>query len=337
MLTLVCSPCGSGSTGVNPRMQSSYPFLVGGALLLAFFGIYRSPEPPAPPASPEPAPVASAAPSGLMTIRKDVREVTLSFIVEDEDGHPVTSLRREQVRVSSDGSAVSNLNSFYDEHDLPLRLFVLVDTSDSVSSNFLAELKATDEFASRVARAKVDHVSWSGFAAGLDTYPENAGSVLRPAASGRHGMGQTALYDAIFQIADRERARAPDATPTRRAMILLSDGEDNWSRRSIQDAVRAAQSAGIAIYAITAHDFHVALPGDAVLNQLSTSTGGRAFILSNYDHVGGAFAEIERELRSQYLVTFAPPRACGMHRVQVSTSDPAYGVQSRSAYFVDGC
>jgi VWFA-related protein len=317
-------------------MQSSYPFLVGGALFLAFLGMYRSPEPPVP-GSPEPAPVAAAAPSGLMTIRKDVREVTLSFIVQDEDGRPVTSLRREQVRVLSDGSAVSNLNSFYDQHDLPLRLFVLVDTSDSVSPQFLAELKATDEFASRVARAKIDQVFWNGFAAGLDTYPENAGSVVRPAAFGRHGIGQTALYDAVYEIAARERSRPPVSTPNRRALILLSDGEDNWSRRSLEDAARAAQAAGIAIYAITVHDFHVAMPGDAALNQLSTSTGGRAFILSSYEHVAGAFAEIERELRSQYLVTFAPPRTCGMHHVQVSTSDPGYGVQSRNAYFVDGC
>ena len=197
MVTLVCSPRGSGSTGVSPRMQSSYPFLVGGALLLAFLGMYRSPDPVPSPASPEPAAVAASATSGLITIRKDVREVTLSFIVKDEDGRPVTALRRDQFQVSSDGSAVRNVNGFYDEHDLPLRLFILVDTSDSVSRDFFAELHATDAFASRVVRAKVDTVSWNGFAARLDSYPENANSALRPAAFGRHGVGQTALYDAV--------------------------------------------------------------------------------------------------------------------------------------------
>jgi VWFA-related protein len=318
-------------------MHSSSSVLLAGALFLAMLGTLSPFETPESASAPMPS-VPNAASTGLLTLRKDVREVTISFIVTDEDGRPVTSLRPNQVRAYSDGSPIPSLNAFYSERDLPLKLAVLVDTSDSVTPNFLAELRATDRFAARLVRPAIDHVSWTGFAGRIETYTENAQPSLRPATFGRSAIGQTALYDAVYEIARREQSKALERRLTRKALILLSDGDDNWSRRSLDEAIEAAQTAGITIYCMTAHDSRSEHIGDAALRKLATATGGRAYILSSYDHVDGVLEEIEGELRSQYLLTFAPPStACGLHSVKVVPSDRAFQVQSRNAYYVDGC
>jgi hypothetical protein len=155
--------------------------------------------------APEPAPAHGASnttSNAPVTFRKDVREVTISFIATDEDGRRLTGLRPQEVRVLSDGLPVPYLTAFYSERTLPLRLTILVDTSDSVTPDFLSELNATDQFTSRLVRPGVDQVSWNGFASRLEHYPDNSAS-LRPATFGRYAIGQTALYDAVYETVRR--------------------------------------------------------------------------------------------------------------------------------------
>jgi Ca-activated chloride channel homolog len=330
MDTLCAVRAGAAHEGYVAMHSSSSVLLAGGLCLALGALLDRGPAPAAPPA-----PSNATAP---LTLRKDVREVTISFTVTDEDGRPVGDLRADQVAIYADGSPVRAMHAFYRERDLPLNLAVLVDTSDSVTPTFLAELKATDQFAARLVRPAIDHLSWTGFAAGVETYPSTSGPALRPAAFGRTAIGQTALYDAIYSVANREPGKLSQATLSRKALILLSDGEDNWSRHSIDDAIQAAQAAGFTIYCLTAHDPRSERSGDAVLRKLAFTTGGRAYILASYDHVDGVLEQIEAELRLQYLLAFAPPStACGAHSVKIVSTDRALQTQSRNAYYVDGC
>ena len=338
MNTLCAVHAGAPHEGF-PDMHSSSSAFLAGALFLALLGalLGRAPAPATPPASANMS-SANTSSAGLLTLRKDVREVAITFIVNDEDGRPVGDLRPDQIGIYADGSPVRSMHAFYREHDLPLNLTVLVDTSDSITPNFLAELKATDQFAARLVRPSIDRVSWAGFAARLEAYPANSGPALRPAAFGRNAIGQTALHDAIYAVVNREPTQSPQAALSRKVLILLSDGEDNWSRRSLDDAIQAAQAGGFTIYCLTAHDPQSERSGDAVLRKLAYATGGRAYILSSYDHVDGVLAQIEAELRSQYLLAFAPPStSCGAHSVQIVSSDHALQTQSRNAYYVDGC
>ena len=129
-----------------------------------------------------------------------------------------------------------------------------------------------------------------------------------------------------------------DGTLSRKVLLVLSDGEDNWSRRSLNDAIDAARGAAFTIYCVTAHDPRSEPEGDMSLRKLATATGGRPYILSSYDHIGGALEQVEKELRSQYLLTFSPPSAaCGLHSVKVVPSDHALEIRSKNAYYVGGC
>lgn len=138
-------------------MHSSSSALLAGALCLALLGVFAPYDSPNKSAGSPSAPDGRVTSPSVLTLRKDVREVAVTFIATDEDGRPVMDMRSQQVHVYSD-APVSSINSFYEDGDLPLRLFVLVDTSDSVTPDFLAELKATDQFAARLVRPHRSHL-----------------------------------------------------------------------------------------------------------------------------------------------------------------------------------
>ena len=127
----------------------------------------------------------------------------------------------------------------------------------------------------------------------MQTYPETSQPSLRPANLGRSGIGQTALYDAVYETVTRETG-GPDERLSRKVLFVLSDGEDNWSRRSLNDAIDAARAAGFTIYCVTAHDPRSEPEGDMSLRKLAIATGGRAYILSSYDHIGGVLDQSRR-------------------------------------------
>src|SRR5678816_692445 len=171
-------------------MHSSSSALLAGALCLALLGVFAPYDSPNKSAVSPSTPAVRVTSPSVLTLRKDVREVAITFVATDEDGRLVMDMRSQQVHVYSDAAPVPPTNSFYEEGDLPLRLFVLVDTTDSVTPNFLAELKATDQFGARLVRPRVDHVAWSGFAAHVQGYPEASQPSLRPANFGRVGFGR---------------------------------------------------------------------------------------------------------------------------------------------------
>ncbi|MFB3916877.1 MAG: VWA domain-containing protein [Terriglobales bacterium] len=277
----------------------------------------------------QPAPV-------LMTLHKDVHEVRLLFTVTDRQNRPVRDLKPEQVVVLDRAEPVQ-ITSFQRDSDLPLRLGLLIDSSASVDRLFPAEQRAAREFLGRVLRPDQDRALVMTFTAHARMQQEETGDLQKLTLAIDATMpevGMTALYDAIYEVCTKRLL--PNEAQMRRAIVLLSDGEDNFSLRSVIEAAEAAQRAEIALYAISIHKGQ-RTDGDIILEQLAGATGGLAFVISKPEQYNQAFTAIEEQLRSQYAVTYKVPgvqRNGAFYRVRVHITDAGeFKVHARAGYW----
>jgi VWFA-related protein len=245
---------------------------------------------------------------GLLTIQKKVEEVQLVFIVTDRHGKPVEGLTASDIAIWDNDDPVPAVTSFGHNSAVPLRLGLLVDASESMSRGFSQELEAAEIFMRSMLRPDLDHAMVASFATKSQLSTGQDPLLLRTALPQQGTAGQTALYDALCQVARSEVLSGRPTEPVRRVMVLLSDGEDNYSRASLEDAIEAAQSREIAVYAITVHSRRLEYPGDRVLRRLTEATGGRFFLINKYERAAEIFAMLENELRSQYVAAFRPVR-----------------------------
>jgi len=273
-----------------------------------------------------------------MTIRKTVQEVRLGFHVSSQNGRPVPELQPGQFSVYQDGHPVIAVTSFYADQDLPLRLLLMIDASDSMTRGFSSERKAAANFLERVVRPDVDQsavVAFSTHASIQLGANASAPEKLR-LIDDLHSSGLTALFDSICEAAARIPAYDHETKLTRRVLVLLSDGDDNYSLHSLRDAIAAAQQSDLVIYAISPRDPKLLQPGNANLEELTASTGGRVFFLKKYEQSPEVFAQIEREIRSEYAVTFHPAgKLCGFHSVRVEPTDSSQRARSREGFYGD--
>jgi Ca-activated chloride channel homolog len=285
-------------------------------------------------AAPVRGPASAAVPASTVTLRKKVEEVRVEFAVRN--GHKlVTNISRDQLTVLDDGQQPAAITTFQQQADLPLRVALLIDHSDSMQKGFAAEQQTARRFLERFLRPGIDSAFVVDFSSSVTvSNPVSDPSRLSPMES-LEASGQTALYDAIVAGTNWFDKQAAQPEPTRRVMILLSDGEDNYSRSNLAEAIQAAQRSDAVVYAITAHSSRFEYQGDPVLRQLGEATGGRAFILNTYDRAERVFSEIEAELRTQYSMTFRVQSAhsCGYHTIQFLPRDPKLRVQARSRYY----
>ncbi len=250
----------------------------------------------------------------LLTIRKKVEEVQVSFTVTDRRGKPVEGLTASDIVIWDDQERVPAVTTFGHNSAMPLRLGLLVDASESMTRGFSQELAAAQTFMRSMLRPDLDQAVVASFAAKSQVSMGNDPVLLRTALPQQGAAGQTALYDALCQVARSEVLSGNEAHPVRRVMVLLSDGEDNYSRASLEDAIEAAQRREIAVYAISVHSRRLEYPGDRILRRLTEATGGRFFLLNKYERAAEIFAALESELRSQYVAAFRPVRTVGSGR-----------------------
>jgi Ca-activated chloride channel homolog len=276
--------------------------------------------------------------AAMLTIYRQVREVHVSFTVEDSRKRLVRDIGADQIKILDDGRPVLSITSFGENSDLPLRLALLLDCSDSMRKNFAGEVAAAHAFVERLLRPEIDSLLFIDFAgqstisqSPANTYPTVVAARMKSLAA----SGHTAVYDAIYEAATRALNDDREHQPVRRVIILLSDGEDNDSRHGRAEAIEMAQRADIVIYAIRAHSRRFEYQGDAILRHMAEATGGRAFVLGRFDNVGKVFSEIESELRAQYSLTFRPtiPDGCGFHTLQVVYSNRKMRVRAREGYY----
>jgi len=288
--------------------------------------------------------VASAPPASepsddaILTIRKRVDEVNLLFIATDKHGKFVRDLNQGDFTILDDHKPPQSIANFRRETDLPLKLGLLVDTSGSVHGRFDFEQEAAVSFLRHTLRANFDEAFVMGFS-GHTQVSQSFTDNVELLATGVHNLkngGGTALYDAVYRACRDTLIKQVADHPVRRAIVIVSDGEDNQSEITRMQAIEMAQRAEVIIYAISTDDSGLILRGDRVLQQLADATGGRAFFPFKMKDIKSSFAAIEDELRSQYVVSYHPADfdADGRYRsIEITAVKKDLQVRARKGYF----
>ncbi len=275
---------------------------------------------------------------GTPTIRTTVNEVSLIFTVNDRHGHYIPNLNQSDFALLDDQKAPARVNSFHQQINLPLRVGILIDTSSSIRSRFQFEQQSATEFLLQVLRAKNDRA----FVMGFDVTPTvtadwtNDQDALETGVNKLRPEGGTALYDAVY-VACRDKLlteRGPE--PVRKAIILVSDGEDNQSRVYEPEAIKECERAETIIYAISTNWTPSRGEGDKVLQKLAEDTGGEVFFPPSVEDMAVSFKSIEEELRSQYALVYTPAdfKADGAFRtIYLYCNDRSYQVRAKKGYF----
>lgn len=266
-------------------------------------------------------------------------EVNVVFTVTDKHGKQITELKQTDFHVLDDNRPVEQIRSFRAETNLPLEVGLLIDASNSVRDRFKFEQESAIEFLNQTIRLRYDHA----FVVGFDATPEITQDLTDNTEALGHGVrelrpgGGTAMFDAIYYACRERLLKSSRAVPQRRAIVLLSDGEDNLSHVTREDAIEMAQRAETVVYTISTNISGVKGQGDKVLERIADATGGRAFFPFQIRDVANAFAEIQNELRSQYAVSYKPSdfKADGHYRtIEIVANDRKnLRVRSRRGYY----
>ena len=253
------------------------------------------------------------------TISLDVTRVNILFTVSDKKGRFVNNLLKEDLEVL-EAKRKQTILEFAAESDLPLRIAILVDTSNSIRARFRFEIEAARAFLESVIRKGRDKALIYGFDTEAELVQdftddtELLGNKLRDLRPG----GGTALYDAMIS-ASRDRLMLDRPMyKFRRAMIIIGDGEDNASSSTRDQAMEFAQRADVVAYAISTNNSgtmrdqtsermpHMTSEGDKVLQYLTKETGGLTYYPFRAQDLEQDFENIANELRSQYSILFRP-------------------------------
>jgi Ca-activated chloride channel family protein len=280
------------------------------------------------------------------------RVVRVPVSVLDKKGKPVTGLTRNDFLVTEEKRPVQFdfLGEVAELEKLPIFVGVLMDTSGSTSGKLGFEKEAAKNFLYTVTRTRKDHAAFvtfddevslrQDFTRNLDLLEKAIDAVKKPGS-------QTSLYDAVWQFCD-EKMRGVNSP--RRALVVITDGDDTYSRARLDDAISMAQRTDTIIFAISTKGGFTgsAVPGveagtvkdsgDKELDRLSEQTGGRAFFTGDMLALERAFKKIGEELRSQYLLTYRPegPFDGGYRRIEVKvTSGDGYKVNAKRGYTAD--
>ncbi len=274
----------------------------------------------------------------IITIKKRVNEVNLLFIATDRHGKFVRNLNQNDFSILDDHKPVGNILNFRRETDLPIEMGLLVDVSGSVSSRFGFEKEAATGFLQHMIRPRYDRafvVAFNKDSRITQDFTDQV-SLLSAGVRKMNNGGGTALYDAIYKACKEKLLRDHSEHPIRKAIVILSDGEDNQSDHSRSQAIEMAQRAEVLIYAISTDDSGLILRGDKVLEELANATGGRAFFPFKMKDITHSFAAIEEELRSQYAVSYKPNDfdADGrFHSIEITTLKKDLQVRTRRGYY----
>lgn len=298
------------------------------------------PEPakPAPPPAAKPAADEDVADTGTI-IRKRVDEVNVIFTVTDKGGRFVKGLKQTDFSVLDDKKPPQSMVAFRSETNLPLRVALLIDASNSIRDRFNFELEASAEFLSQTIRPKVDKAIVYGFDSTPDPVVSEFTDSTEKMVSGLRKLrpgGGTAVWDIVFRSSRDKLGRLDEPFAVRRVIVLISDGDDNQSSVSFQEAVEMAQRGEVIVYAISTNISGVVLRGDKRLQELAEATGGRVFFPRNLDDIAEKFVQIQEELRSQYAVAYKPTdfKADGRYRaIEILASNRKLKVRARRGYY----
>jgi Ca-activated chloride channel family protein len=240
-------------------------------------------------------------------IRVDVTRVNLLFTVTDKKGRFVTDLAKDDFEVF-EAKRPQQIQEFSAETDLPLRLGILIDTSNSIRDRFKFEQEAASEFVRSVMRSRQDKamvVSFDSTAELVSDLIDDEAKTEEAIRSLRPGGG-TALYDAVYFACRDKLSQDQPKHKFRRAIVVLSDGDDNQSRYTRDQALEMAQRADVVVYTISTNISRVDTDGDKILKYFSEKTGGRAYFPFKVEDLTQSFENINNELTHQYIILYRP-------------------------------
>lgn len=277
-----------------------------------------------PGASPTPPNSASEPEAEVVRVETDL--VNALFTATDKDRHFITSLHAADIAIFENDVA-QTISLFERETDRPLSLVILVDTSGSQEMVLPAEKSAARAFIDSVIRPNIDQAAVISFT-GIPKVEQGSTNDLRRLHAGIERVkvelppesltdnevqandddprGYTAIWDAAWLAIESLQSKTPDHT--RRAIIMLTDGDDTRSKIKKQDVIDFAAKSDVVIYSIGIRDrdFPEGKLDAGSLRKVSDRTGGRAFFPTQPSELQGVFAQIDQELRSQYLIGYSP-------------------------------
>lgn len=275
----------------------------------------------------------------VQTFHSRSDEVNVIFTVTDKHNKFIKDLKENQFKFLDNNRPPKQIMNFSAETDLPLRVGLLIDASNSIRDRFLFEQDAAIEFLHQIIRPKTDKAFVLAFDEVWDLTQDFTGDldkltkgvkVIRPG-------GGTALWDAVFYACRDKLMKERETGPVRKAIILVSDGDDNQSRVLRQEAIEMAQRAGVIVYTISTNLSNNPDEGDRSLKMLAETTGGQAFFPFKLQDVANAFRDIHEELRSQYSVFYKPDNfeANGQFRpIQIVAESKKFKVRAKKGYYV---
>jgi Ca-activated chloride channel homolog len=240
------------------------------------------------------------------TIRRRVDEVTVFFTATK--GHKfVDDLTAEEVSVKDDSKPPAKISAFGHQSDLPLRLGLVIDTSNSVHYRFSFEQEAASRFLRKIVRSEMDRAFVMGFSDHTSLTQDFTDNPDRLAGgvSALRSDGGTALFDAVLTSCWK-LAKAEDQGPTARILVLISDGDDNASKSTLEQAIETAQREEVTIYSISTNNSGYIRAGDKILKDLAVQSGGQIFLPNSAKEMVKAFTAIEQEMRSRYALAYQP-------------------------------
>jgi VWFA-related protein len=271
----------------------------------------------------------------VIKVRAD--EVRVIFTVTDKHGRYIKDLKQNDFKVIDDKKP-SQIRSFRSETDLPLQVGLLIDASNSVRDRFKFEQEAAIEFLNSIIRPRYD----KAFVVGFDATPDVTQDFTDNTELLSHGVralkagGGTAMFDALYYACRDKLLKEEHEGAVRRAIILLSDGDDNLSHVTREEAIDMAQRAEVIVYTISTNISGMKGKGDKVLERIADATGGRAFFPFQIRDVADAFTSIQDELRSQYAMAYKPAdfAADGRFRsIEILAQEKGLKVRARKGYF----
>jgi Ca-activated chloride channel homolog len=299
-------------------------------------------------------------------VRVETNLTSIFFTAEDKHKRFISTLKQEDIRVLEDGLP-QKVFTFQQNTDLPLSIAILVDTSRSEERTLPEEKSAAREFLESVLRAnkdeaaivsftgevtleqgftgslerlrraidRVEFVPPAGYVGGGVVVQGSPGGTGTPPISGTNQQlaGSTAIWDAVWATSDELLQES--AEHTRRAIILLTDGEDTISQVKMSEAVEKAQKADALLYAIGIGDRYSFGINEGALRKITDQTGGRAYFPRNERELKEAFSQIQRDLREQYLLAYSPAnknRDGTYRRIQIEVVNPELVKELRLNY-----
>ena len=316
----------------------------------------------APPSSTQQAPPNASqeapAQSG-QTFKREVNLVDVLFTVLNRRNKLVPDLAQGDFKVFDEGKP-QEIRYFSKQSDLPLRIGMLLDTSNSIRDRIKFEQDASVSFLFSVLRRNKDEafvMTFDDEPQIIEPFTSDTGA-LRDQIMGTRAGGGTAIYDAVYEACSKQLNHPPrpagdQPDVVRRVMILISDGDDNLSTHTRSEAIELAQKTSVVIYTISTSTQWVSLEetnpektgdrkyhltdGDKILQDLAEETGGRAFFPYHVDDLDQSFQDIGDELRNQYSIAYEPANYVldgRYHRIRLEVPDhKGYKVSARRGYY----